>query len=245
MEEFLIASFLSALATGAGAVPALFMASATHRARDILIAFSAGLMVAASTFELIPEALELAGFPVIASGLLLGVLGLTFLEQNIPHTHTETPPGKNNPYPYPAQAILVVTAITFHNIPEGLSVGVSYASGVEGLGMLIAFTIGLQNAPEGFIIALFLIQQNVSRWKALLIAAFTGIIEVVAAIIGFWLTAYVYALLPLGLAFAAGSMLYIVYKELIPESHGDGHALSATYAFVFGLVVMLFFSRMF
>jgi ZIP family zinc transporter len=127
-----------------------------------------------------------------------------------------------------------------HNLPEGLSVGVSYASGSEGLGGLIAFAIGLQNAPEGLLVALFLINQQVGRVKAFILAALTGAVEIVTAIIGYFLTSYVSGLVPFGLSFAAGAMLFIVYKELIPESHGDGHERSATFSFIVGLLIMMY-----
>jgi len=107
------------------------------------------------------------------------------------------------------------------------------------LGGLIAFAIGLQNAPEGFLVALFLINQKVSKPKAFLLATLTGSVEIVSAILGYYLTGVVEGLVPYGLSFAAGAMLFIVYKELIPESHGDGHARSATFSFILGLLVMI------
>lgn len=242
MGEFLVASILSALATGIGALPVLFFQKATHRWRDILLAFTAGVMVAAATFELIPEALEMSNILIMSIGVLLGVLVLTMLERTIPHIDLSHNRQMIN---FDQKSILIIAAITLHNLPEGLSVGVSYGSGVEGLGPVIAIAIGLQNAPEGLLIALFLVQQQVSKWKAFILATLTGAVEIVTAIIGFFLTAYVSGIVPLGLAFAAGSMLYIVYKEIIPESHGDGHALSATYSFVFGLLAMIFLTSIF
>lgn len=242
MAEFLIASTLSALATGLGALPVLFFQKATHRWRDILLAFTAGVMVAASTFELIPEAVELSNFYVVATGILIGVFVLTLLERNIPHIDLGHSKRK---IPFDKKATLIIAAIALHNLPEGLSVGVSYGSGIEGLGPLIAFAIGLQNAPEGFLIALFLVQQQVDKFKAFIIATLTGAVEIVTAVIGYFLTAFVDGLVPIGLGFAAGAMLYIVYKELIPESHGDGHALGSTYSFVIGLIMMGLLTQMF
>lgn len=242
MHEFLVASILSALATGLGALPVLFFQKATHRWRDILLAFTAGIMVAAATFELIPEAIEMSNILVMAIGVLMGVFLLTLLERTIPHIDLGHNKQRIN---YDQKSMLIVAAIALHNLPEGLAVGVSYGSGIEGLGPVIAIAIGLQNAPEGFLVALFLVHQQVSKWKAVIIATLTGAVEIVTAIIGFYLTAYVANLVPIGLAFAAGSMLYIVYKEIIPESHGDGHALSATYAFVFGLLAMNFLTSIF
>ncbi|WP_096434982.1 ZIP family metal transporter [Alteribacter populi] len=236
MTEFLIGSAIAAGATGVGALPALIFRKGTHRFRDVLLAFCAGVMMAASAFELIPQALLLSDFIMVALGLMAGVCTLTLLERTIPHHHLE-----HNLYGIKVdkKAMLIVAAISLHNLPEGLSVGVSYGSDIEGLGPLIAVAIGLQNMPEGFLVALFLIQQRVRLWFAFSIALLTGLVEFFASIVGYFLTNLVIGIVPFGLAFAAGSMLYIVYKELIPESHGDGHALSATYSFVLGLIGML------
>jgi len=234
--EVYIGSILSAFATGLGALPILFFRSVTHKWRDILLALTAGIMVAAATFSLIPQALAISNMVVISVGVILGTLALTYLEYIVPHIdlqHTAVNIAMD------AKSWLILSAITLHNLPEGLSVGVSYASEHQGLGPLIAFAIGVQNAPEGFLIALFLINQKVGKWKAFILASLTGSIEIVSGIIGYHLTAYVSGLVPYGLAFAAGAMLYIVYKELIPESHGDGHAKAATLSFIIGLLLML------
>jgi zinc transporter, ZIP family len=236
MEQLVIGSLLSALATGAGALPILFFKTVTHRWRDILLAFTAGIMMAAATFSLIPQALAEERFVVVCLGVLTGTLVLTVLESVIPHIeleHTRVNISMDT------QAVLILSAITLHNIPEGLSVGVSYSAEQTGLGGLIAFAIGVQNAPEGFLVALFLINQRVSRFKAFLLATLTGSVEVVSALVGYHLTAVVEGLVPYGLSFAAGAMLFIVYKELIPESHGDGHERSATFSFILGLLVMI------
>lgn len=232
----MLGSFLSAMATGAGALPILFFRSVTHRWRDILLAFTAGIMMAAATFSLIPQALASAPFIIVCLGVLTGTLALLVLESLIPHIdleHTRVNTSMDK------QALLILSALTLHNIPEGLSVGVSYSSEQTGLGGLIAFAIGLQNAPEGFLVALFLINQQVNRIKAFFLATMTGAIEIASGVFGYYLTVYVKELVPYGLSFASGAMLFIVYKELIPESHGDGHARSATFSFIVGLLVMI------
>lgn len=239
MFDMLVGSTLSALATGAGAIPILFLSrSLTHQWRDMLLAFTAGVMMAASMLGLIPQALSSGTFLSLVVGLCIGVLTLTLLEKMVPHidlTHTE------NSIAIDKKSLLVLAAITLHNIPEGLSVGVSYASG-EGdeIGNLIALAIGFQNAPEGLLVALFLFNQRISKGKAFFMATGTGLIELVASIAGYYLTSVVDSLVPYGLAFAAGAMLFIIYKELIPESHGDGNEQSATYAFIIGLLLMVF-----
>jgi zinc transporter, ZIP family len=243
MNEVFIGSVLSALATGAGALIILFIKqSVTHRWKDILLAFSAGIMMAASMIGLIPEALKLGGFIPLALGICSGVMVLTLLEKNIPHLDLE-----HNQYglQFDEKAILIIAAITLHNIPEGLSVGVSYASGSGDTGNMIALAIGFQNAPEGLLVALFLINQKISKFKAFVVATLTGTIEIVTSFIGYYLTSFVRGLVPYGLSFAAGAMLFIIYKELIPESHGDGNERVSTYAFIIGLLLMIFLIELF
>jgi ZIP family zinc transporter len=242
MESVLLGSVLSALATGLGALPVLVMKNATHKWRDILLAFAAGIMVAASTFSLIPQALDMSGIGVLTAGIALGTLTLLFLERFVPHLdldHSKTFQGID------AKALLIIAAITLHNLPEGLAVGVSYATEDNSLGGLIAFSIGLQNAPEGLLVALFLVHQKMNRLKAFFIATMTGAVEIITSLGGYMLTSYVKNLVPYGLSFAAGAMLFIVYKELIPESHGDGHARSATLSFITGLLVMIYLIQIF
>ncbi|MBN6889252.1 zinc transporter, ZIP family [Cytobacillus horneckiae] len=244
MSDVLFGTILSAMSTGLGALIILFISgSMTHRWRDTLLAFTAGIMMAASTMGLIPEALSIGGFLPLAIGTFLGVFTLTLLEKNIPHIDLEH---SKKGIEFDEKAMLIIAAITLHNIPEGLSVGVSYASENGGdTGNLIAFAIGLQNAPEGFLVALFLVNQKISKIKAFLIATLTGTIEIVTGLLGYYLTSYVSYLVPYGLAFAAGAMLFIIYKELIPESHGDGHERTSTYSFIIGLLFMVLLIELF
>jgi ZIP family zinc transporter len=180
--------------------------------------------------------LEASNLMIVCLGVLTGTTALTLLESVIPHIDLEH--SRMN-ISMDTQSLLILSAITLHNIPEGLSVGVSYSSEQTGLGGLIAFAIGLQNAPEGFLVALFLINQKVGRGKAFLLATLTGSVEIVSALAGNYLTSFVQGMVPYGLSFAAGAMLFIVYKELIPESHGDGHERSATFSFIVGLLAMV------
>ncbi|MGG4398791.1 ZIP family metal transporter [Paenibacillus amylolyticus] len=243
MNDALIGSFISAMSTGLGAVPILFMRKISHRLRDILLAYAAGIMTSASVYNLIPEALGQSNLFVLAFGIMLGSLVLLVLEMKIPHVDLENP--EKMPFKIETKAFMIIAAITMHNLPEGLSVGVSYASSDENLGNLIAFSIGLQNAPEGFLVALFLVNQNIGRFKALGIATLTGAVEIITAMIGYTLSSLVAGLVPYGLAFAAGAMMFIVYKELIPESHGDGYARVATMSFLLGLITMIGLTELF
>ncbi|MFS0782511.1 ZIP family metal transporter [Bacillus sp. 1P06AnD] len=239
MANVWVGSMLSAMSTGLGAFIILFVTSSfTHRFRDILLAFTAGIMMAACMLGLIPETMEQGGFIPLVIGMYFGVMTLTFMEKNIPHIDVNH---SINNLEFDQKAMLIIMAITLHNIPEGLSVGVSYASSDLDTGNMIALAIGLQNAPEGFLVALFLINQRISRWKAFIIATLTGMIEIITSLMGYYLTSYIQNLVPIGLAFAAGAMLFIIYKELIPESHGDGNERAATFAFIAGLLVMIMF----
>lgn len=237
MNDVFVGSLISALSTGLGAVPILFMRNVTHRLRDVLLAYAAGIMTSASVYNLIPEAFQHSNWFVLSAGILLGCLILLVMEMYIPHADLEDPDSKT--FQLESKSFLIIAAITLHNLPEGLSVGVSYASETHNLGNLIAFSIGLQNAPEGFIVALFLVNQNIGRFKALGIATLTGAVEIITSLIGFYLSSWVNGLVPYGLAFAAGAMMFIVYKELIPESHGDGNQRIATFSFILGLITMI------
>lgn len=247
MNEMLWGGLASSLATALGAVPVLFMRNLSHRGQDIILAFTAGIMVSASMYSLIPTALELSNLWVLGIGLLLGTAVLTLLEKVVPHVDLEHAPEARSVFPsgmpFERKSILFLTAMTLHNLPEGLSVGVSYASGQADLGPVVAISMGLQNAPEGFLVAMFLVMQKVKRSTSLLFACATGLLEFVCCVIGYELTAYVTGLIPYGLAFAGGAMLFIVYKELIPESHGHGYERSATFAFIVGLLLMIVMSE--
>ncbi|MBM7586614.1 ZIP family zinc transporter [Bacillus pakistanensis] len=237
MSQVLVGSTLSALSTGVGALLILFLqGTITHKWRDILLAFTAGIMMAASLLSLIPESLAAGGILPLLIGIFLGVLTLTIMEKYIPHIDLEH---SRKGIEIDEKAMLIVAAITLHNIPEGLSVGVSYAVEQSETGNLIAFAIGLQNAPEGFLVALFLMNQKIKKFNAFIIATLTGAIEIVTGILGYYLTSFVNFLVPYGLAFAAGAMLFIIYKELIPESHGDGNERNATFSFIIGILFMI------
>ncbi|MCA0754185.1 ZIP family metal transporter [Paenibacillus sp. N4] len=242
MTEALIGSFISAMATVLGALPLLFVKSLSEKWKDVLIAFTAGIMVSASTFGLLPQALNESGLVTLTLGLLVGVVALDLLEKNIPHIDIEQ---KRRVSSFDAKSLLVMFALFIHNIPEGLSTGFSYASASSGLGPMVAIAIGAQNMPEGLVLAVFLIQSKVGKLKLMSIVTFTGLMEVVSAMIGYAAASYVEALIGYGLAFASGAMLFIVYKELIPETHGHGFERSATYSFIVGLLIMIYISHFF
>ncbi|WP_168118954.1 ZIP family metal transporter [Paenibacillus sp. HB172176] len=237
MDNLFLGAAASSAATALGAVPILFLRRMSHRGKDVLLAFTAGIMVAASTYGLIPSALKLSNLAVLVIGIILGTAVLTLLETYLPHADLEH--AKENDAQDRSRAMLFLVAMAIHNLPEGLSVGVSYASDPDRLGPLVSLAMGLQNVPEGFLIGLFLLSSRMSRGKAFLYASMTGGVELISALCGLQFAAEFSFLVPYGLAFAAGAMLFVVYKELIPESHGDGNELSATISFIAGLLAMI------
>lgn len=229
--SFMMASFCTML----GVIPALLFQHVSHRGRDTLLAYTAGIMVAASTYSLIPSALKLSNLLVLTIGIVVGTAVLTAMEKWIPHAElAHTPPEDR----LNDRSVFFLIAMGLHNLPEGLSVGVSYASSHPDLGPLVSFAIGLQNVPEGFLIALFLLSHGVDKHKAVFFAFGTALVELGACLAGYHLSRIGW-IVPYGLAFAAGAMLFVVYKELIPESHGDGHERPATFAFIAGLLTMI------
>lgn len=237
MNTIILGSLATSICTALGALPALMFSNVTHRGRDILLAFTAGIMVAASTYGLIPSALKLSNLWVLTIGTLLGTVILTLLELLIPHQdlkHSSQDVDSSR-----TSSLLFLSAMALHNLPEGLSVGVSYGSSNQDLGTIVALSIGLQNIPEGFLTALFLITHGLRRRTALLLTTLTGVLELAACWVGLEFTESFSAIVPYGLAFAAGAMLFVVYKELIPESHGDGNERASTFSFIFGLLTMI------
>ncbi len=233
---------ISAMATGLGAIPVLFLNNVSSRLKSLLLGYASGIMMAATTFSLIPESLKSSNIWVLSFGMLLGTFVLNIINsktENLDTSDFKFLSGVDR------KTLVIVTAITLHNLPEGLSVGVSYGTGEDNLGAIIAFAIGLQNAPEGFLVAIYLIHQKLSKMKSLLIASFTGAVEIVTAAIGYFLASEVEGLVPFGLSFAAGAMLFVIYKELIPESQEDNHVKFPTYSFILGLLSMLYLTIQF
>lgn len=245
----LIASFIGGtLATAAGALPALFLRSLRAATGNDLLSFAAGIMLAATVFSLLIPSLSLAqaqlGGPAAAGAacifaLLLGGVALWLLHRIAPHEHFtkghEGPGGARWP-----RVWLFVAAMTIHNFPEGLSIGVS--AGSQSLGVLLPVTagIGLQNLPEGLAVAMALRAEGYARHVSFGTAALSGAVETVGGVIGVGLTAISAALLPGALAFAAGAMLFVVSNEVIPETHRAGAGARATASLMLGFALMMF-----
>ena len=165
------------------------------------------------------------------------------LDRYVPHEHLIK--GPEGPSSSLSRISLLVLAITIHNFPEGLAVGVSFGGGDITAGIIIATAIGLQNIPEGSAVAFPLIREGFGRGKALLYATLTGLVEPVGGLIGVTLAALIHPVLPYGLAFAAGAMAFVVSHEMIPESHRKGHEIEGTFGFIIGFAVMMLLDTIF
>lgn len=243
-----IGSLLAGLMTGVGALPVLAGRLPSERSRDTLLGFAAGVMLAASFFSLIIPALDVAerlygGGAIPATiavvGILAGMATIAVLNHSLPHEHFKA--GLEGPMaPSLRRVWLFVLAITIHNFPEGLAVGVGFGSGDISRGLPLAIGIGLQNAPEGLAVAVALMGEGYPRMRAFRIALLTGLVEPVGGVIGAAVVSVSELLLPWGLVFAAGAMLYVISHEIIPETHRRGHQDRATAGLAVGLVTMLF-----
>lgn len=244
-----IASLLAGSATGLGAAVMLFVRRVPQRLEDGLLGFAAGVMLAASFFSLIVPALEHVqengGSPTGAAGIvvaavLLGAAVLFLINRYVPHEHFVSGADDRFHNAKLRRIWLFIIAITLHNFPEGMAVGVGYGAGDVTDGRSIAIAIGLQNMPEGLAVAAALIGLNYSRTRAVLIALATGLVEPVGGLIGAAAISLSQPLLPWGLGFAAGAMLFVVSNEIIPETHRKGHENHATGGLMVGLAIMMF-----
>ncbi|WP_093120708.1 ZIP family metal transporter [Salinihabitans flavidus] len=243
-----LGSLVAGLMTAVGAMPVLFGKTPSRAMRDMSLGFAAGVMLSASFFSLILPAIEAASdkygegavpASIAVIGILAGMAIVAWLNEVLPHEHFTT--GREGPDSAALRPIwLFIIAITIHNFPEGLAVGVGFgAHGLSG-GMPLAIGIGLQNLPEGLAVAVALLGEGYSRFRAWGIAALTGLVEPIGGAIGAAVITFSEPFLPWGLAFAAGAMLYVISHEIIPETHRRGHQNKATFGFAIGLVVMLF-----
>lgn len=242
--------FLGSLAAGTltavGAVPVLFGRIPSRATRDLSLGFAAGVMLAASFFSLIIPALDAAEprfdngaapAAIVCIAILLGMAAVALMNEKLPHEHFRT--GREGPDAASLRRVwLFIIAITIHNFPEGLAVGFG-SGGMEG-GLPLAIGIGLQNAPEGLAVAVSLMGEGYAKLRAWGIAALTGMVEPIGGLLGAGIITLSEPLLPWGLAFAAGAMLYVISHEIIPETHRSGHQNKATLGLSVGLTLMLF-----
>ncbi|MBX5327220.1 MAG: ZIP family metal transporter [Candidatus Bathyarchaeia archaeon] len=238
-----VASLLAGLATGAGALPVLFTRKVSDRLLDVMLGFSAGVMLAATFFSLLAPAIDLGGVWVAMFGIIFGAVALHLADRFIPHFHPAL--GTEGPSSRLSRVWLFALAITIHNFPEGLAVGVSFGSGDVTAGLVVAMAIGLQNMPEGLAVALPLLREGYSRQRAVWYGTLTGLIEPVGGLLGVALVSISHPILPWALAFAAGAMLFVVSDEIIPESHRKGFERQATFGLIIGFIVMMLLDYIF
>jgi ZIP family zinc transporter len=243
-----LASLLAGLATFIGALPVLLPINLTQRVQGIMLGFGGGVMLAATAFSLIvpgTEAAEKSGYPraiaalIMVVGILLGGLFLQVAHRAIPHEHFFK--GRERDYGSNIKRIwLFIAAITIHNFPEGLAVGVNFGSGNIQQGLPIAVGIGLQNMPEGLVVALSLLSERYSAGYALGVSLITGLVEPLGGLFGAGIASIAQFILPWAMAFAAGAMLFVISDDIIPESHRKGLETEGTIGVMFGFVVMMF-----
>jgi ZIP family zinc transporter len=241
-----IGSLVAGLGTGAGALAVFFKRQWKQEAQAIMLALAAGVMLGATLFSLILPAFEIiktsgagrmeSGL-VVAGGLALGALAIWALHANVPHEHfVKGPEGRT--ILNLGRNWLFILAITLHNLPEGMSVGVAYGD-QPSTGLAMTIGIGLQNLPEGLAVAAALIGDGFSRARAFAIALVTGLVEPIGGLIGATAVALSDALLPWALAFAGGAMLFVISGEIIPETHQKGIENRATFSLVAGFILMM------
>jgi len=244
------ASTLTGLSTGIGASLIYAKKHVSKKMLDAALGAAAGVMLAATSFSLIVPAIEKGGGGVKGSfialiGILIGGIFLDLADKLFPDSNLMlNSMGADDMQGNGARlrrAWLFIIAITVHNFPEGLAVGVGFGDGDISNGLSLAIAIGLQNLPEGLAVALPLIREKIPRWKAFLIALATGLVEPVGGIIGVCVVHISRPILPLAMAFAAGAMIFVISHEIIPETQSDHkHSKLATFALLVGFVVMMF-----
>lgn len=243
-----ISSTLAGLATGIGALPVLFLRRITPNAQGVLLGFGAGVMLAATAFSLIVpgiEAAELAtqnstyAATAVTFGIFLGATFLWFSHQFFPHEHFFK--GREGSDAINLKRVwLFIMAITIHNFPEGLAVGVGFGGDNVANGITLAIGIGLQNMPEGLVVALSLLAEGYSRKQALLVSFLTGMVEPIGGIVGAVAVSIARPILPVAMGFAAGAMLFVISDEIIPESNRLGYEKAGTMGLLAGFVLMMF-----
>ena len=242
---------LTALGVGAasvvGALIGFIFKDITHKFSDIVLSFAAGVMLAAAVFGLIEPSYSYGetaygmrwSIVIVVPGVFVGALCLNGTDKLVPHLHrmvgSEIEPHKNEGL---SKVLLFVMAIAIHNLPEGIAAGVGFGSENTAQALILAGGIALQNIPEGMVIIGPMLATGVSKKRTLLCALATGLVEVVGTLIGYFAVSVATVVLPFALAFAGGTMLYVISDEMIPETHAHGGERGATYALLVGFCLM-------
>ena len=245
MEMVLLTALGVGGATVVGAIIGFAFKNLSHRFSDIVLSFAAGVMLAAAVLGLVMPSLEYGGrFGLLTTiaGIFTGALCLNVLDKLVPHLHKiigADIEAHNNANL--SKILLFVMAIAIHNLPEGIAAGVGFGSGDVSQALMIAGGIALQNIPEGMVIIAPMLSAGVSPRRTFICAMMTGLVEVIGTLIGYFAVSISNAVLPFALAFAGGTMLYVISDEMIPETHAHGGERGATYALLVGFCVMLVF----
>ncbi len=236
------ASVLAGLATVLGALPAVLFRQISFRAINFTMGMAAGIMLSATAYSLVEPGIEYGdrlwpgwGVYVVVAGILLGAWFLDWAERTVPH---DLFAGDAEATASLRKVWIFVVAITLHNFPEGLSVGVSFGGGDWANGTLLAIAIGAQNIPEGMAVALPLVGVGHKPWKAVAIALISGLVEPVGGLLGVTMVTVFETLLPLAMGFAAGAMLYVIAYEIIPEMQSRERSSLAAFGVLVGFAVM-------
>lgn len=230
-------------ATVFGALIGFIFKKQSHRFSDIVLSFAAGVMLAAAVLGLVLPSLEYGGkYGIITTvaGIFVGSLCLHLIDRLVPHLHKIIgPDSESHSNADFNKVMLFVMAIAIHNLPEGIAAGVGFGSGDTSQALMIAGGIALQNIPEGMVIIAPMLAAGIRPSKTFVLAMLTGVIEVLGTFIGYFAVSISTVILPFALAFAGGTMLYVISDEMIPETHSHGSESAATYALLVGFCVML------
>jgi len=236
---FLLSALLAGLvATSVGGVPILLIEKEFgHRKFDIGNALAAGIMLASSIFSLLIPGIEIGGTPTVSLGFIIGVAFVLLLKDRVHVFYYKLTGEKASPSL--TKALVIFSALTLHNMPEGMSVGVAFASGSLVLGIEVTIAIGIQNIPEGFAVATPLYSSGFSKRKAFGFAVFSGVVEPLNAILAYFIVSIVHGLLPYFFGFCAGAMMFVVINEMIPEAQHGEYFDKSTLAIMAGFLIML------
>lgn len=247
VADALLGGMVAAGATAAGTLPILFARTIPQKMQDSMFGFGAGVMLAASAFSLVAPGIAAAESQgagpwgaglTVGAAILLGAAALLLMDRLLPHEHFIK--GREGIEAHRLRrAWLFVFAITLHNLPEGLAIGVGYAGNDPLRGTALATGIAIQDIPEGLVVAVALIAAGYKRAFAVALGMLSGLVEPVGAVLGAVVVGWSTALLPWGLGFAAGAMLFVISHEIIPESHRKGHEVYATCGLMLGFVLMM------
>ena len=245
MQLVIITALGVGMATVLGSFIGFALKKIPHKFNDITLSFAAGIMLAAAVLGLIIPAIEsgegVGNLLVVIAGILCGAVFLSLMDKVVPHMHhitgvdTET----HTESKHLNRVMLFVMAIAIHNLPEGIAAGVSFGTGNITDALTVAGGIALQNIPEGMVIISPMLNAGVKKSRAFIIALSTGLVEVIGTMLGYFVVNISVAILPFALAFAGGTMLYVISDEMIPETHSHGYEKGATYSLLIGFCVML------